>query len=95
MGQPFVTQVKPCQNQEVAKEVSPVHYAPPAKIHVICTECSVCNMPLCTKIHDGFEMSCLDAWHTVDDLEGEQKKRQGALTAHRNELKASKKGKLV
>ena len=31
--------------------------------------CVVCKVALCNKKYDGFDTSCFDAWHSVDNLE--------------------------
>lgn len=47
------------------------------------TFCSRCGVTLCTKVQDGFETSCFDAWHTVDDLVQESKRRAEAVIQSR------------
>ena len=47
------------------------------------TFCSRCGVTLCTKLQAGFTTSCFNAWHTVDDLVGESKRRSEAVTQSR------------
>ena len=50
--------------------------------------CTLCLVPLCTKVHEGFETSCWEAWHTVPDLATEIKKRQDTFVAKLNAAKS-------
>jgi len=56
--------------------------------------CSVCCVPLCTKVKkDGeFQTSCWSAWHTCDDLAAESKRRAQELTNSRSAKKTAKGG---
>jgi len=53
--------------------------------------CSICVVPLCTKVQEGFELSCFDAWHSVENLTAECKKRQDASKSSRNTKRAAKR----
>ena len=55
--------------------------------------CSICLVPLCCKKRPGFELSCLDAWHTAQDLTAQCKLRQKSVQSSRTAKRADKRSR--